>query len=149
MEARLWALKFLVWAGVLLLPIHASMEAVLLLVAADLFTGVWASHKRGEKITSWGMRKTVSKVLAYEIAIVLAYVLESTFLTFIPAVKVIAGFVAATEFKSAMENLSKITGLDFVEAAKGLIQGSKVNEEKRDVERPSAGSDQVPRGPST
>ncbi len=149
MEARLWVLKAIIWVGVLLLPIHASMEAVMLLVVADLFTGMWAAKKRGEMITSWGMRKTVSKVLAYEIAIILAYILEVNFLTFLPAVKTISGFIAATEFKSCMENLSKITGLNFLEAAKSLIQGQKVNEDKRDVEKSIPGSDQEPRGPQT
>lgn len=148
MATRVWILKALVWVAVLLLPISASMEAVCALVVADLFTGIWAAKKRGEQITSWGMRKTVSKILAYELAIVLAYVLEVNFLTLLPAVKTIAGFIAATEFKSALENLSNITGVNLAEAAKGLIQGTKVNEEKRNVADTSKTLDPVQRGPT-
>ena len=146
MEARLWLLKAVVWIAVLLLPIHASMEAVGALVAADLLTGIWAAHKRGEKLTSWGLRKTVSKVLAYELAIVLAYVMEANFLAFLPVVKTIAGYIAAVEFKSATENLSKITGLDLTQAAKNLIQGTKLNPEKLDVADTSKTPDSGPRG---
>ena len=110
------------------------MEAVLFLVVTDLFTGIWAAKKRGEKVTSWGMRKTVSKLLAYEIAIVLAFVMESALVPALPVVKAVAGFIGAIEFKSGMENLSRILGVDLLVAVKGIIQGTKLNEEKADVE---------------
>lgn len=115
------------------------MGAVCFLVCADLITGIWASVKRGEKFTSWGLRKTASKVLAYELAVVLAFVIESNFLTFLPLVKTIAGFIAATEGKSGLENLSKITGIDLWSSIRNAIQGTKLNPEKSDVDPKSNG----------
>ena len=106
--------RFGLWAIALLAPIRASMGAVSFLVMADLITGVWASVKRGEKFTSWGLRKTASKLLAYELAIVLAFVIESNGLSFLPLVKTVAGFIVGVEGKSGLENLSKITGLDLL-----------------------------------
>lgn len=138
------AIRLGIWFAIIIAPIQASMAAVCALVLCDLATGVWASIKRGEKFTSWGMRKTASKILAYELAIVLAYVMESAFLPSLPVVKGIAGFIAATEFKSNLENLSRITGLDLWQAIRGFIQGSKFNPEKKDaadVDRQSKDTD--------
>ena len=141
------AIRLGIWFAIIIAPIQASMTAVCALVLCDLVTGVWAAVKRGEKFTSWGLRKTASKILAYELAIVLAYVMESAFLPSLPVVKGIAGFIAATEFKSNLENLSRITGLDLWQAVRGFIQGSKNNPEKKDaddVDRPSQNDNRAP-----
>lgn len=136
-----YLLKAAVWVALVAAPIRASMGAVCFLVIADLFTGIWAAVKRGEKFTSWGLRKTASKILAYEIAIVLAYVMETTFIPELPVMKGIAGFISGVELKSNLENLSRITGLDLWQAARGLLQGTKLNPEKNDVDRPSDSPD--------
>lgn len=149
MEAKAWLLKLALLLGIFLAPIRASMAAVCLLVVADLFTGIWAAHHRGEKISSWGLRKTVSKVLAYELAVVLAYTVEQSGVSFLPLVKAIAGFILMTELQSATENLGRITGLDLWQTVRGYIQGNKLNPEKKDVEDAGRISDQGPRGPQT
>lgn len=123
--------KALVWFGVFLAPIKATMLAVSFLVLIDLITGLWASHKRNEKITSNGIRRTVSKTLAYQLAVICSFVMEQQFLGGIPIVKVVAGLIASTEFKSVLENISSITGVDFWDSLIESLQGKKIVPQKK------------------
>jgi hypothetical protein len=120
------ALKALTWIGVILMPIKATMLSIGVLLVFDLITGIWAAYKRGEKITSNGIRRTVSKSLAYQMAVISSFIMESQFLEGLPIIKVVAGLIAATEFKSLMENITSITGLDFIAEIIGKIQGKKI-----------------------
>lgn len=102
------------WLLVFTSPAHAAMAAVIALVVADLIVGVWAAKKRGEKITSFGLRRTVTtKILPYQFAILCSHLVEQQFLSAIPLMKATAGFIAVAEMKSIFENLGQITGLDF------------------------------------
>jgi hypothetical protein len=118
-------LKFFGWIGVMLVPIQATMFSIGALIILDLVTGIWASVRRNEKISSYGIRRTVSKTLAYELAIIASYIMEQQFLLGIPVVRVVAGLIAATEFKSLLENITSITGLDLVQEFVKSIQKKK------------------------
>jgi formate hydrogenlyase subunit 4 len=107
------ALKFIGWIAIVLLPIKPALIAVALLVFADFFTGVWASVKEGKPLTSTGFRRTVMKSLAYEAAIIFAFVLQTYLLEGMPVVNVITGLIGVTEGKSFFENIRRITGIDF------------------------------------
>ncbi len=98
--------------ALLFIPIKASMIMVMVLVALDFLFGVWASKKRGDKISSTGFKRTVVKILVYEVCVMLAYLVES-YLTqdFLPATKIATSFVALTELKSILENLEDIAGM--------------------------------------
>lgn len=98
---------------VVTLPIRSTLIAVSLLVMADLITGMWASLKEGRKITSTRLRRTVVKTLAYQSAIVVAFLLETYLISDMPIVKVVSGLIGLTEGKSFFENLRRITGIDF------------------------------------
>ncbi len=92
-------------------PIQASLVALFVLILMDLFTGVWAASKRGEKVTSAGLRRSVSKIVVYEIAVVMGYVAEHYLLTdFLPLAKLIMGTITMVELKSLFENLDVISG---------------------------------------
>ena len=92
-------------------PIKAVLVTTLVLVMADFVTGVIAAYKRGEKITSTGLKKSVLKALVYEAAIVLAYVAEHFLIgDLLPATKVIGALIGMTELLSCIENLNSING---------------------------------------
>lgn len=107
------ASKFLSMLLVVLMPIRPVMIAVSVLVIADMITGVLAARKEGKRITSSGFKKTISKTLAYQSAIVVSFVIETYLMEGIPAVKVVAALIALTEGKSFFENLHRITGVDY------------------------------------
>lgn len=103
-------------------PIKMTMLAVLLLILADLLTGMWAAKKRGEPLSSAGMRRTISKILVYELCVICAFFLETHILGGeLAIIKVVAGVIGMVELKSIIENAGQITGLDlFQEIIKRL-----------------------------
>ena len=106
-------LKLLTVAIAILAPIKAVMIAVGVLVIADMITGVWAAIKRSEKITSAGFRRTVSKLVIYQIAIITGFVVEHYLVDgSIPIVKIIGGVIGLVELKSVLENANSISGTD-------------------------------------
>lgn len=91
-------------------PAFGLMIGIGFLIAFDFVTGIMASKKRGEKITSKKMRPTITKGLGYMIAILAAHVFEKHFLQGFDVTKVVAGLIAFIELKSLDENLKDITG---------------------------------------
>lgn len=109
-----------------LAPIKAIMLAALALIVIDLITGLWRAKKTGENITSSGIRRTITKIVAYELALIAGLIMEQYLLGgSMPVIKLVAGLIAMTEGKSVLENLSEITGVDLVKAVMDKIQGSK------------------------
>lgn len=98
------------------LPIKASLITALVLIILDFIFGVWASIKRGEKVTSTGFKRTVIKVMVYELCIMLAYLVEH-YLTqgFLPATNIASSFVGLTELKSILENLEDIANMPILQ----------------------------------
>lgn len=93
-------------------PITWSIVGIGVLVFADVFTGIAAAKKRGERIHSKGMSRTVGKMLYYTIAIVLSRVMELAFISWLPVAQLTSGYIAIVEFKSNMENIAQVTGVD-------------------------------------
>jgi len=117
--------KFALWLLLFTAPAHASMLTVCIVVVLDLIVGIWAAVKQGQKITSYGLRRTVTqKILPYQVAILCAWLIETQFFSLIPLMKAVAGFIAVTESKSVFENLARITGLNFWEVIKERLQPS-------------------------
>lgn len=96
---------------VILTPIKAALITVGVLVIMDLFLGLAAAKKRKEPITSSGLRRTVSKLLVYEMAIILGFITE-TYLagSIVPISKIISGLIGITELKSILESLDEVNG---------------------------------------
>jgi hypothetical protein len=109
----------------LLAPIKAMLVTVTVLVAADMVFGIWAAKKRGEPVTSAGLRRSVSKTVIYLSAILLSYLTEKFLMDgALPASKIVAGLIGTVELKSVVESLDSINGTS---AFKSFIQalGSK------------------------
>lgn len=98
-------------------PIKAILITTLVLVLLDFILGVWAAKKRGEIITSAGMRRSVSKLVIYEICLMLAFLCEN-FMTggLLPLTKIASTFIAMVELKSNLESLNTISGTDMLSA---------------------------------
>lgn len=94
----------------ILAPIHAVMLAVLALILLDTITGIWAAIKRDEKVTSAALRRTISKIVIYQIAIVSGFLLQQYIFgsDTIPVVKLIASAIGVVECKSILENANYI-----------------------------------------
>lgn len=117
------------WATALLAlfaPIKAAAIAAIVLVIADLITGVIAAHKRGEPITSSGLKVTVIKLFVYEAAILLAF-LAQTYLTgtILPVCNLATTVIGLTEMKSVLENLDSIAGGSFFKSLIDKVNSSK------------------------
>ncbi len=108
-----WLLNLGLAALAVLAPIQTVLITVGVLVFADFITGVWAAIKEGQKITSAALRRTVSKAILYQIAVISGFILEKFLMgDSIPVAKLIAGTIGLVEVKSVLENTKRITGQD-------------------------------------
>lgn len=107
--------KLLLACVAALAPIHAIIISVGILILADMITGILAARKRGEPISSAAMRRTVSKMFIYQLTVISGFLLEKYLLSeIIPVAKIVAGVIGMVEFKSMLENVNKITGIDIL-----------------------------------
>lgn len=108
-----FASKLLLVILAALAPIKTVIICVGVLVMADMITGVWAAYKKGESIKSAGLRRTVSKFVIYQIAIITGFIVEKYLVgDSIPITKVLGGMIGLVELKSILENANVITGTD-------------------------------------
>ncbi len=93
------------------LPIQPLIVAAFVLITADLVVGILAARKEGIPITSSGIKRTVGKILLYELAIIISFIAEKYLLSdLMPVSKLVAGFIGATELKSILENIDILNG---------------------------------------
>lgn len=92
-------------------PVKAVLITTLVLVLFDAVSGILAAKKRGEEITSTGLKRTVGKLVLYESALCMAFLCEQylTGPTF-PVFKMVSAMIGLVELKSALENLDTISG---------------------------------------
>lgn len=116
------------WTGLwaLIGPVEQFVVATFILVIADFCTGIIASRVvRKEPLNSRKFGRTVLKMVLYTTAILLSRVMDTVY--FIPKgisfdlVWVASGFISLTEFKSNMENISTVTGIDIWNRIEGYI----------------------------
>jgi len=90
-------------------PVKAAVLTAIVLVLADLITGLMAAHKRGDPITSSGIKTTVAKIMLYEVAILLGFLVQH-YLTegILPVCNLITSVIGLTEITSILENLQTI-----------------------------------------
>lgn len=124
MKDYLWGLSLA--AVAVLSPVTPLLAVIGVLIFFDLVSGLWRAHKCNEKITSNGFRRTITKIVAYNMAVITCFLMEKYFFdSLLPLGKIIATFIGITEGKSILENLSKITGLDFRKHIISLLNGKK------------------------
>lgn len=103
-------------------PIKPLMIGSLVAVLFDTVTGVMAARKRGERISSAGLRRTISKGFVYSATILVGYVIQHTLMDdVLPVAKLIAGAIGAVELKSCLENASVVLGQPLFKALLGKL----------------------------
>lgn len=113
-----------------LAPIQAVLITVGILIVSDLITGIWAAIKKGQKIESSVMRRTVSKMFVYQLSVICGFLLEFYLLGgSIPVSKIVAGVIGMVEFKSILENCNAIVGNDIFKSA--LIKLGSDNDKRK------------------
>ncbi len=100
--------------GLMLITVFAPIQAVLgttmLLIGVDFVSGVIAAKKRKEKITSAGFRRSLSKLVIYEIALMIGFLAQTYMIPIMPIVNMVSSLIALTECRSIFENLDNING---------------------------------------
>jgi uncharacterized membrane protein len=131
-----WARAIAVAGLALLMPIGPIIGVAVLLIFADLFTGVWAARKRGERISSAALGRTVSKLVVYLTAIITSYLVEHVMLQdTLPISKLAGSAIGLVEMKSLIENFTVILGKDLFRAILAKL-GSTNDAEKPPEPKP-------------
>ena len=124
-----------------LMPISGLLFLVGFVIVLDTITGVWKSYKHKVKITSRGLSAIISKMLLYEVTVIMFYmidkfILNSIILQFFSVelllTKVLALILVSIEVISINENIKAVKGLDVWSSFKQLLQRSK--EIKKDID---------------
>lgn len=108
----MWLKALALSALAVLAPVQTVLLSVLVLVLLDSVTGVLAARKRNERITSAGLRRTISKLLVFEIVLISGHLLQTYLVPDLgfPVVGLLAAAIAFVEFRSVLENADVITG---------------------------------------
>jgi hypothetical protein len=105
-------------------PIEGALATVVILTLTDLVTGVLAAKKRGDKIISFKVGRTISKIILFEIALMLGFIAERYLMgNILPVVKLIGGAIGMRELLSCLENLDVIFGVDVFQAMIDKLSG--------------------------
>lgn len=126
-KIKILALSFLA----VFTPVHTMLLAALGLIVVDLITGLIASYKRGDKITSAVFSRTLIKTLVYETAIVTAFLAEK-YLTgdTVKATNIVTTFIGMGEALSVMENLNEISGGSLLKSLIARLGSANAQDEK-------------------
>lgn len=112
------------------LPISGILFLILFLILIDTITGIWKAKKLNIPITSRKLSAIISKLVLYECAIIMLYlvdfwILDAIVLKFfsIPLLitKITALTLCSVELISIGENYRQITGTNFYQALKNLL----------------------------
>ena len=107
------------------LPVGPFIVLSIFLVFADLYSGVRLAKKNEVKLTSRGLYRTVEKIGLYLFVILCSRGIEVVFKLPVPVTYIASIAICLTEFKSLIENTSKLTGVDFTDRIKDLINYKK------------------------
>jgi hypothetical protein len=115
-------------------PIQGIMFTVGFLIICDTIIGIWKAKKLGEKITSRGLSKIISKMFLYEGTIIMFFLIDKFILGDILfrlisiewlLTKVVALVLASIEIFSIDENYRAVKKYGLWHAFKRLVARSK------------------------
>jgi len=139
MQANWVKLIAMLWA--FLMPISGLLFLVGFVILLDTVTGIWKSYKNKVKITSRGLSAIISKMLLYEVTVVLFYMIDTFILNNIILqffsvdlllTKILALILVSIEVMSINENYKAVKGLDLWQAMKNLF--SRAKDIKKDLD---------------
>lgn len=94
----------------LFMPISKLLGTTLAMIIIDLITGIMAAKKQGVPVTSAGLRRTLSKLFVYELALMLAFLVQTYLSDSLPFISMASSMIALVELTSVYENLNIIGG---------------------------------------
>lgn len=139
MQANWAKLMAMLWA--FLMPISGLLFLVGFVIVLDTVTGIWKSYKNKVPVTSRGLSAIISKMLLYEVTVVLFYMIDHFILNNIVLqffsvqlllTKVLSLILVSIEVMSINENYKAVKGLDLWQAMKNLFARAK--EIKKEVD---------------
>ena len=133
--------KLLAVISTFLMPISGLLFLVGFVIVLDTITGVWKSIKHKVPVTSRGLSAIISKMLLYEVTVILffmidKFILNNIILQFFSVelmlTKVLALILVSIEVMSINENYKAVKGLDLWQAMKNLFARAKEIKQKVD-----------------
>ena len=125
------------------LPISGILILIGVSVIVDTLTGVWKSKKLGKPITSRKLSAVISKILLYEVTVMLFYLIDyyiinDIVLTFFSVelliTKILALVLVSIEIISLNENIKAVKNVDLWTALKNLFARAKeVTQDFKDI----------------
>jgi len=124
------ALKLLTICFSFFLPISGILGLLFALILSDTATGIWKAKHLKEKITSRKLSTIISKLLLYELCVILFYLIDyfilndiilTVFSVPLMLTKVLALILASIEIQSVAENWRIVKGVNLWQSAKLLF----------------------------
>ncbi len=112
------------------MPISGILFLILFLILADTITGIWKARKLKEKITSRKLSAIVSKIVLYECAVIMLYLVDYWILNDIVikffsvsllVTKITALTLCSIELISISENYKAIYNINIWQSLKNLL----------------------------
>lgn len=135
------SLQLLAVVSTFFLPISGILFLIGFAIVVDTVTGIWKSKKLGVPITSRKLSAIISKLMLYEIAVILFYlidrfILNDIILTFfsVPLMltKILSLVLVSIEVMSISENYKAVKGIDLWQAMKLLF--ARARDIKQDID---------------
>lgn len=138
---RLASTKLLGIIGAFFLPITGILFLIGFAIVIDTLTGIWKAKKLNIPITSRKISAIISKLMLYEIAVILFYlidrfILNDIILTFfsVPLMltKILSLVLVSIEVMSINENYEAVRGINMWTAMKNLF--ARARDIKQDID---------------
>tara|TARA_R110002167_G_scaffold322817_1_gene528680 strand:+ start:136 stop:606 length:471 start_codon:yes stop_codon:yes gene_type:complete len=144
-KLQTYAIQLMAIVSSFFLPISGILILIGVSVILDTITGVWKSYKLKTKVTSRKLSAVISKILLYEVTVMLFYlidyyILNDIVLTFFSVslltTKILALVLVSIEVISINENVKKVNGLDIWSSLKNLFARAKeVTQDFKDINK--------------
>ena len=126
-----WLIGIMVAAAASVAPATPLFVTASLLIISDFIFALWRCHKTGVAITSRKMSNIIPKLLLYNIAILLSYLVEIYVLDkSLPLSKIAVGVIAMVEGKSIDESFKLLFGYSIYETMMKRIRRPETSETK-------------------
>ena len=142
-KLKLYSMQLFAIVSSFFLPISGILILIGVSVIVDTITGVWKSKKLGTPITSRKLSAVISKILLYEVTVMLFYLIDyyiihDIVLTFFSVelliTKILALVLVSIEVISLNENIKAVKGIDIWDSLKNLFARAKeVTQEFKDI----------------
>ena len=142
-KLKLYSMQLFAIVSSFFLPISGILILIGVSVIVDTLTGVWKSKKLGTPITSRKLSAVISKILLYEVTVMLFYLIDyfiinDIVLTFFSVelliTKILALVLVSIEVISLNENIKAVKGIDIWDSLKNLFARAKeVTQDFKDI----------------